>query len=87
MPKFKNCIKILGEGFYNPTVLIKLKNEKTINYQITFWDKNKIIVKFKNKALTSKDLVGIKLIVLSNADKVIVLNSFGLNKTLLSLCD
>lgn len=87
VPKFKNCIKILGEGFYNPTVLIKLKNEKTINYQITFWDKNKIIVKFKNKALTSKDLVGIKLIVLSNADKVIVLNSFGLNKTLLSLCD
>ena len=79
VPKFKNCIKILGEGFYNPTVLIKLKNEKTINYQITFWD--------KNKALTSKDLVGIKLIVLSNADKVIVLNSFGLNKTLLSLCD
>ena len=87
VPKFKNCIKILGEGFYNPTVLIKLKNEKTINYQITFWDKNKIIVKFKNKALTSKDLVGIKLIVLSNADKVIVLNIFGLNKTLLSLCD
>ncbi len=87
VPKFKNCIKILGEGFYNPTVLIKLKNEKTINYQITFWDKNKIIVKFKNKALTSKDLVGIKLIVLSNADKVIVLNSFGLNKTLLSLCE
>ena len=87
VPKFKNCIKILGEGVYNPTVLIKLKNEKTINYQITFWDKNKIIVKFKNKALTSKDLVGIKLIVLSNADKVIVLNSFGLNKTLLSLCD
>lgn len=87
VPKFKNCIKILGEGFYNPTVLIKLKNEKTLNYQITFWDKNKIIVKFKNKALTSKDLVGIKLIVLSNADKVIVLNSFGLNKTLLSLCD
>ena len=87
VPKFKNCIKILGEGFYNPTVLIKLKNEKTINYQITFWDKNKIIVKFKNKALTSKDLVGIKLIVLSNADKVIVLNSFRLNKTLLSLCD
>ena len=87
VPKFKNCIKILGEGFYNPTVLIKLKNEKTINYQITIWDKNKIIVKFKNKALTSKDLVGIKLIVLSNADKVIVLNSFGLNKTLLSLCD
>ena len=87
VPKFKNCIKILGEGFYNPTVLIKLKNEKTINYQITFWDKNKIIVKFKNKALTSKDLVGIKLIVLSNADKVIVLNSFWLNKTLLSLCD
>ena len=87
VPKFKNCIKILGEGFYNPTVLIKKKKKKTINYQITFWDKNKIIVKFKNKALTSKDLVGIKLIVLSNADKVIVLNSFGLNKTLLSLCD
>lgn len=87
VPKFKNCIKILGEGFYNPTVLIKLKNNKSLNYQIIYWDKNKIIIKFKNKALTKLDVLGVKLIVLSNADKVILLNSFGLSKTLLNLSD
>lgn len=87
VPKFKNCVKILGEGFYNPTVLIKLSSDKTLNYQITYWDKNKIIIKFKNKALSKTDVEHVKLIVLSNADKVIVLNSYGLNKALLNLCD
>ena len=87
VPKFKNCIKILGEGFYNPTVLIKLKGDKVLNYQISYWDKNKIIIKIKNKALTNADCANAKIIVLSGADKVIILNSYGLTKALLTLCD
>ena len=86
VPKFKNTIKILGEGFYNPTVLIKLKNEKTLIYQIIYWDKNKILVKIKNTTpLTLSQTSGAKIVVLSNADKVIVTESYGLTKALLNL--
>lgn len=86
VPKFKNTIKILGEGFYNPTVLIKLKNDKVLNYQISYWDKNKILVKFKNVVpFKESDVSGAKIIILSNADKVIVTNSYGLTKALCAL--
>lgn len=86
VPKFKNTLKILGEGFYNPTVLIKLKNDKILNYQIIYWDKNKILVKIKNTApYNLLDTHGAKIIVLSNADKVVITQSYGLTKTLTSL--
>lgn len=87
VPKFKNCLTILGEGFYNPTVLIKLKTEKVLNYQISYWDKNKIIIKFKSRALTKQEASGAKIIVLSNADKVIVIGSYGLTKILTNLSE
>lgn len=86
VPKFKNTIKILGEGFYNPTVLIKLKNDKSLNYTITYWDKNKILIKIKNTtAFDHKSVSGAKIIILSNADKVIITQSFGLTKVLTNL--
>lgn len=83
VPKFKNSISILGEGFYNPNVLIKLRNNKELNYQITYWDKNKIIIKFKHSTpLDKKDAKGAKMIVFSNSHKVILLSSAGLEKAL-----
>jgi len=86
VPKFKNSIHILGEGIYNPTVLIKLKSEKELKYEITYWDKNKIIVKFKNTTpMQLKDLQGLKTIVLSNSNKVVVLNSAGVTRALTTL--
>lgn len=86
VPKFKNSIKILGEGFYNPTVLIKLKGEKQLNYNIVYWDKNKILIKIKNTTPFEHNSVsGAKIVILSNADKVIITQSYGLTKTLTTL--
>lgn len=86
VPKFKNTIKILGEGFYNPTVLIKLKGEKQLNYNIVYWDKNKILIKIKNTIpFQHSSVSGAKIVVLSNADKVIITQSYGLTKTLTTL--
>lgn len=86
VPKFKNTLKILGEGFYNPTVLIKLKNDKSLNYQIIYWDKNKILIKIKNTTPFSlSQTQNAKIVVLSNADKVIITQSYGLTKTLTTL--
>lgn len=86
VPKFKNTIKILGEGFYNPTVLIKLKGEKQLNYNIVYWDKNKILIKIKNTTPFEHNSVsGAKIVILSNADKVIITQSYGLTKTLTTL--
>lgn len=86
VPKFKNTFIILGEGFYNPTIFIKLKNEKTLNYTITYWDKNKIIVKIKSFfKFTNKQVDNVKVTLFSNSEKLIILNSVGLEKCLLSL--
>lgn len=86
VPKFKNTIKILGEGFYNPTVLIKLKGEKQLNYNIVYWDKNKILIKIKNTTpFEHNSISGAKIVILSNADKVIITQSYGLTKTLTTL--
>jgi serine O-acetyltransferase len=88
VPKFKNTISILGEGFYNPNVIIKLKNNATLNYAIDYWDKNKIMVKFKNTTPFEKDIVkGVKCIVFSNNARVIIVNNLALEKALTSLCD
>ena len=87
IPKFKNAFVIIGEGFYNPTVLIKLKNQnKELKYEVDYWDKNKIIVKVKNTTpLLSKVVKGLKIIVLSSDEKVIILNNSAVEKCLLSL--
>lgn len=88
VPKFKNTVSILGDGFYNPTVLIKLKNEKELSYAITYWDKNKILVKFKNTTPLEKEIAKtVKVIVYSNSGKVVVLNNLALEKVLTSLTE
>ena len=84
-PKFKNTFVIMGEGFYNPTVIIKSKAQN-LNYNISYWDKNKIIVKIKNTTpLSENDSKGAKLILLCRNNKIVVLNNIGLEKTLTSL--
>ncbi len=83
VPKFRNCVTILGEGFYNPKVLIKAKNGKAIDYDLTYWDKNKIILKFKGSTPILTD--GTLLILLSNGNKITLINNFGLEKALKSL--
>ena len=86
VPKYKNSLVIMGESFYNPTVLIKLKGAKTLTYQITYWDKNKIIIKIKNdKPFDKESVEQAKIIVLSNSNKVVLLNNIGLTKTLTNL--
>lgn len=86
VPKFKNTLMILGEGFYNPMVLVKLKEPKDLFFNISFWDKNKIILKFKNKKAFSKaELKNSKIIILSNNNKVVLLQNFALEKTLTTL--
>jgi len=87
IPKFKNAFVIIGEGFYNPTVLIKLKNQnKELRYEVDYWDKNKIIVKVKNTTpLINKVVKGLKIVILSNEEKVVILNNFAVEKCLVSL--
>ena len=87
VPKFKNAFVIIGEGFYNPTVLIKLKNQnKELKYEVDYWDKNKIIIKIKNTTpFLLKDVKGLKIIILSNSEKVVILNNFAVEKCLVSL--
>lgn len=81
VPKFKNCIHIIGDGFYNP--IVTFKNCKELDYYIPYWDKNKIIIKFRNTKPIKADNVIITL--LSHRTKVTILNSIGLSKALLNL--
>lgn len=87
-PKFKNSICILGEGIYNPNVIVMQRGGKQILHQITYWDKNKIFLKFKSTTPFSKDEIkGIKLVVFSNSNKVVLLNNLAIEKVLTSLTD
>lgn len=83
VPKFRNTITILGEGFYNPKVVIKLRSGKVVDFDLTYWDKNKIILKFKNN--TQIDGGQSLLIVFSNGNKITLINNFGLEKALKTL--
>jgi len=84
-PKFKNTFIIMGEGFYNPTVLIKTKQSQ-INYSSSYWDKNKIIIKIKNTSpLSREEARNTKLILLCRNNKIVILHSIGLEKALLSI--
>ncbi len=86
VPKFKNTFVIIGEGFYNPTVLIKIKDIKDVEHSITYWDKNKIIVKIKNTTpFNSFAVKQNKIVLLVHNNKLIVINSFALTKVLTSL--
>lgn len=85
-PKFKNTLIIVGDAIYNPKVIIKLKNELKVDYSISYWDKNKIIIKFKNtNAFTLQETENAKIIILSNKNKVLITSSLGLQKALISL--
>lgn len=82
IPKFKNTIQIVGEGFYNP--IVNFKNcSQNLDYSITYWDKNKILIKFKNTKPIFCDHVICSL--LCNHVKINILNSVGLTRALENL--
>ena len=84
-PKFKNGFVIIGDGFYNPVVMLKNKN-KSLDYKISYWDKNKIIVKLKTSSpLTLQEASATKIIILCRGCKLAVLKSQGLVKALTTL--
>lgn len=86
VPKFKNSFIVYGDGFYNPSIIIKLKNGSEINHTIAYWDKNKIVVKIKNTTPVEKGVAkNAKLIVLSNSSSVAIMHNVALEKTLTSL--
>lgn len=83
VPKFKNTIQILGEGFYNPKISFK-NVSKELEFSITFWDKNKIIIKFKNtKPIENAGFVIMSIY--SNRLKTTLIHSIGLEKALAAL--
>ena len=79
-------IRCFGQGMKNVFGKLKLKGEKQLNYNIVYWDKNKILIKIKNTIpFEHSSVSGAKIVVLSNADKVIITQSYGLTKTLTTL--
>ena len=69
VPKYKNTFVVFGEGFYNPKVILKLKSGTSINYEISYWDKNIIIVKLKESVPIKDD------------ENMLVVMSNGINST------
>ena len=85
--KFKNTIIIHGEGFYNPKTIIRTSTQKEILHDLFYWDKNKIILKIKYNKFTENEVKGSFLVVMSNGNKITLLNNFALEKCLLNLCE
>ncbi len=77
VPKFKNRIVIYGEGFYNPCIDIKVKNNaKAIENEIMYWDKNTIILKIRSTQKINIDECNKnKIIIKCNGYKLILINS------------
>lgn len=77
VPKYKNTLVIYGEGFYNPKVIIRLKDSKQLDYNITYWDKNKIIIKIKSFSKTTH--VDNMIVIMSRGTRVAIINNIALN--------
>lgn len=82
VPKYKNSFVLYGEGIYNPKVKLVVQNNIS-NATITYWDKNKIIVRVEYFAMSGNDKS--KLILFSNGQRIVLNNSVGLQKTLKNL--
>jgi len=82
VPKYKNTFVIYGEGFYNPKVKL-LSDSYNVETEISYWDKNKIIVKIKS--FNIKDFLKNMLILFSNGQRIVLSNNIGLQKTLKNL--
>ena len=80
VPKYKNTIVIYGEGFYNPKIVIKLKDVKEIDYDMIYWDKNKIIIKIKSVCKYPNS--GNIIIIMSRGIRIALINNFALNTLL-----
>lgn len=80
VPKFKNMLAIYGENFYKPKVKIVVPFGK-VEYDICFWDKNKILVRFE-KVLIDSSCDKNTLVVFSNGLRITLVNDIGVGKAL-----
>ncbi len=85
--KYKNTIIIYGEGFYNPKVIVRDKDKKEVLSELMYWDKNKIMLKFKYVKYKEQQVKGAVLVVMSNGSKITLLNNFALESLLKNLCE
>lgn len=86
-PKFKNTLILHGESIYNPKIIIRNSKQKEISHEITYWDKNKIIIKLKYIKFNESDVKGSVLVLMSNGNKVTLVNNFALERALLRLSE
>lgn len=80
VPKFKNMLAIYGENFYKPKVKIVVPFGK-VDYDICFWDKNKILVRLE-KVLIDSNCCKNTLVVFSNGLRITLVNDIGVEKAL-----
>ncbi len=85
--KFKNTIILHGESFYNPKIIIRDGNKKEVNSEVFYWDKNKIIIKIKYAKITEQNAKHSSLILMSNGNKMTLINNLALESMLSSLCE
>lgn len=83
VPKYKDSLVIYGEGFYNPKVKIIVPYGK-LTFDIKYWDKDKIILKFK-KAELGEDTNKCTIVVFSNGQRISIINDIGALKLLKTL--
>lgn len=82
VPKFKNTLVIYGDGFYNPKVKLVVKNNN-LSYGISYWDKNKIIIKLDYQEIKVFDKT--TLVIFSNGQRISLINNLGVKKILKNL--
>ena len=82
LEKYKNSFVLYGEGIYNPKIKLIVQNHSP-NINITYWDKNKIIVKVDYFSADKKDKS--RLILFSNGQRIVINNSEGLHNILKNL--
>lgn len=85
--KYKNTLIIHGEGFYNPKIIMRDSNAKELNCEISYWDKNKIMIKLKYAKYTDAQIKGTALVVMSNGTKITLLNNIAVENMLKNLCE
>lgn len=80
VPKFRNLMVVYGEGFYNPKIKIVVPYGR-VDYSLTFWDKNKIIIRLDRVEMDSDNEKN-TLIIFSNGGRVSLINDIGVQKSL-----
>lgn len=82
VPKYKNTLVVFGEGFYNPKIKL-IVDGRSVNVEISYWDKNKIMIKVPY--FTVGNCLKNMLIIFSNSQRIVLNNSYGVQKVLKNL--